>query len=190
MKEHHLVRAPSMTDADRSDPASSFVSAWVAGLPVPEHARALDLATGRGRHAAVAARAGYQTFIVDRALDVLCDTTARLERQGFAVKAWCADLEVTPLPRNWFDLVIVTRYLQRSLCQAITESLRPGGVLIYETFTERQRRHGRGPTSPEFLLASGELPKRFRDLEMMFYEEVDEPEAVARLVARASTRRS
>ncbi len=58
--------------------------------------------------------------------------------------------------------------------------------MLFETFTEAQRAHGRGPTSPDHLLAPGELRARFDALEVLFYEEVVEPEAVARIVARRS----
>ena len=104
------------------------------------------------------------------------------------MSGWCADLTTTPLPRRRFDVVIVTRYLQRDLFPALVGALAPGGVILYETFTEAQRAHGWGPTSPAHLLAAGELPTYFSELEMLFYEEVAGPEAVARVAARASRR--
>ena len=63
----------------------------------------------------------------------------------------------TDLPRECFELVIVSRYLQRDLFPALGRSLVPGGVILYETFTEAQRAFGSGPTSPDHLLAAGEL---------------------------------
>jgi hypothetical protein len=38
------------------------------------------------------------------------------------------------------------------------------GLLVYETFTERQRELGYGPVNPAFLLESGELPRLFPEL--------------------------
>lgn len=180
-----------MTDADRPDPPSGFVEAWVGRLAAA-HAgrRALDVATGRGRHAAILARAGYRTFAIDRAFGVLSETRRRLAAHGLHLSAWCGDLTMGPLPPGAFDLIVVTRYLQRDLCPAIADALAPGGTLLYETFIEAQRQLGRGPTSPEHLLASGELRDRFAQLECVFYEEAGAPEAVARLVARASSSRS
>ena len=86
--------------------------------------------------------------------------------------------------QNVGRLVLVTRYLQRDLCRALGETLTADGVIVYETFTEAQRRLGKGPTSPDHLLQPGELRRAFSDLDVMFYEEVFAPEAVARLVAR------
>jgi hypothetical protein len=57
-------------------------------------------------------------------------------------------------------------------------------VLLYETFTEAQKRLGRGPQSPEHLLKPGELPQLVAGLELLFSEEVQAPEAVARVAAR------
>ena len=124
---------------------------------------------------------------VDSSLNVLQDAAARMEQSQRRLRAWCADLTATPLPRARFELVLVTRYLQRDLFASLKEALVPGGAIVYETFTERQRAHGRGPTSPDHLLRVGELRTYFRDFEVLFDEEVDEPEAVARIVA---TRRS
>jgi len=150
---------------------------------VPARRRALDVATGRGRHVLVLARSGFTVFGVDRQLDALQGAAALMEKSGQRLRAWCADLTASPLPRARFELVLVTRYLQRDLFANLKESLVPGGAIVYETFTERQRAHGRGPTSPDHLLRAGELCRYFTDFDVVFDEEVDEPEAVARIVA-------
>jgi hypothetical protein len=92
-----------------------------------------------------------------------------------------------------FDVVVVTRYLQRDLFPSIRGALKaavaglPGGVVIYETFTVNQRRHGCGPTSPDHLLQLDELARHFASFDVLFYEEVEAPEAVARIVARRTS---
>jgi SAM-dependent methyltransferase len=146
--------------------------------------RALDVAIGRGRHAIVLAEAGFKVFGVDNRLEALQDAAARMHAAGYQLRAWCADLTVSPLPRARFELLLVTRYLQRNLFASLKDALTPGGVIIYETFTERQRAHDCGPTSPDHLLRSGELRTYFSDFDVLFDEEVDEPEALARIVAR------
>jgi hypothetical protein len=100
------------------------------------------------------------------------------------VHVWCADLTQHPLPSTRFDLIVVTRYLQRDLFPALRAAVRPGGVVLYETFTTAQRALGWGPASPDHLLESGELLRSFEGFEVLFYEEVSAPEAVARLAAR------
>ena len=178
--------ADSMTDAHPHDPPSPFVEAWVAKLaePRPAARRALDVAMGRGRHSVVLAAAGLRVFGVDRQLDVVREARVRVRAAGYDVASWCADLTTTALPIARFDLVVVTRYLQRDLFPSLVAALAPGGAILYETFTEAQRERGRGPTSPDHLLQAGELPRYFRDLDVLFYEEVLEPDAVAHIVAR------
>jgi len=145
---------------------------------------AIDLAMGRGRHAHLLARAGFRTFGVDVKLDAVSDAVAGARSDGLHVRGWCADLTETELPRRFFDLVLVTRYLQRDLFPAIREMVKPGGIVLYETFTVNQRQLGFGPTSPDHLLQPGELRQLFDRFEVLFYEEVEAPEAVARIVAR------
>jgi len=160
------------------------VAAWIARLRSGHLQRALDVAAGRGRHALAAAQAGYLTFAVDRSLEALAEARARARDAGVPLLAWCADLERFPLPPARFDLVVVARYLQRSLWPAIREAVAPGGTVIYETFTIDQRALGTGPRSPDHLLQPGELRDRFDGFEILSYEETKRPEALARLAAR------
>jgi hypothetical protein len=81
-------------------------------------------------------------------------------------------------------VVVVARYLQRDLFPALGAALTPGGIVLYETFTTAQLRFGTGPRSPDHLLAPGELRRRFEGFEILFSEEVDGPDAVARIAAR------
>ena len=147
--------------------------------------RALDVAMGRGRHAVPLARAGFRTFGIDLKLDAVREAIDAARREGLRVHGWCADLTRHGLPRGRFDLVLVSRYLQRDLFAALQASVAAGGVVIYETFTTAQRALGRPPTSPEHLLEPGELRQRFAGFDLLFYEEVAAPDAVARLVARS-----
>jgi protein-L-isoaspartate O-methyltransferase len=139
---------------------------------------------GRGRHALALARAGFRVFGVDIDHASVADALRAAKSEGRAITVWCADLTSHPLPRAKFDIVVVTRYLQRDLFPAIRAATSRGGVVIYETFTTAQRVHGTGPTGADHLLEPGELLERFQGFEVEFYEEVREPDAVARIVAR------
>src|SRR6185436_8256550 len=96
--------------------------------------RALDVAMGRGRHAVPLARVGFRTFGVDVKLDAVREAMAAARREGVRLHGWCADLTQHPLPRARFDLIVVSRYLQRDLFADLRASLAPEGVVIYETF--------------------------------------------------------
>ncbi len=172
---------------------SPFIGEWIGrsaaalrerGRVAP--CRALDIAMGRGRHACALARAGFRTFGVDVKLEAIRDAVRSAAAEHLALLVWCADLTEHPLPRDRFDVVIVSRYLQRDLFGPIQRSAAAGGVVLYETFTTAQRAHGTGPTSADHLLERGELRSRFEieGWDVLFYEETHEPEAVARLAAR------
>jgi SAM-dependent methyltransferase len=165
---------------------SSFLTSWATKLApdLPPPRRALDVAIGRGRHVEALARSGYRIFGVDRDAEALRHVGAACAAHGIPIRLWCADLSSAPLPAARFELVVVTRYLQRSLFEGLRRSVVPGGVILYETFTVGQRLLGWGPTSPDHLLEPGELSRMFAGFEQLFYEEVAAPEAVARLAAR------
>ena len=165
---------------------SAFVAEWLARLAPPggERLYALDVAMGRGRHAVALARAGFNAYGVDVRFDAVRDAQLAAEAAAVRVHGWCADLTQHPLPSARFDVVVVTRYLQRDLFPALRAAVRPGGVVLYETFTTAQRALGWGPASPDHLLEPGELLRSFEGFEVLFYEEVSAPEAVARLAAK------
>jgi tellurite methyltransferase len=183
---------PAAPDANAAEtrtghePPSVFIAHWAELMAsrLPEPRRALDVAMGRGRHARLLAHLGLRTFGVDANFEIVRAAKQRARREGVTMQLWCGDLTAVPLPRNCFDMIVVVRYLQRDLLAALASALTPGGVILYETFTVNQRALGFGPKSPDHLLQPGELRVRFEEMEILFYEEVAGPEAVARLVGR------
>ena len=87
-----------------------------------------------------------------------------------------ADIENGPWPLNGrrFDAVIVTNYLWRPLLATLIDSLMPGGVLIYETFTQGNETVGK-PSRPDFLLMPGELLTICKNLRIVAFEDGFEP---------------
>jgi len=150
----------------------------------------LDLACGYGRHSLAAARLGLPVLALDR------DEKALRSLQRSApprIQCVRTDLEAgsgIPVAPASCGAILVFRYLFRPLAPAIVEALRPGGLLLYETFTIRQRDLGQGPRNPAFLLDPNELARLFSSLQVIAYEEVTSEgppaEALARLVARKS----
>jgi SAM-dependent methyltransferase len=151
--------------------------------------RALDLAGGAGRHAIWLARHGWDVKIID-----VSDTALEFARQNFSRSAASisgnltyelADLHSAPdFRKDQFDLVIVFFYLQRQLFPALLEAIKPGGFLIYKTFTIEQLQFKKGPTDPAFLLQPSELPKLVAPMEVLLYREKVKEKAVAELIAR------
>ena len=69
------------------------------------------------------------------------------------------DLDTPGIRPRAVDTVIVVNFLDRRLFAAVTEWVRPGGMLLWDTFLLEQREIGH-PRNPEFLLRRGELAER------------------------------
>jgi tellurite methyltransferase len=93
------------------------------------------------------------------------------------------DFETRQLLVGEFQVVLCFRYLQRSLFPLLERALRPGGILIYETYTTDHLQFGTQPRNPEYLLHLGELRQAFPLLEPIFYREFTAGEGVATLIA-------
>jgi predicted Rossmann fold flavoprotein len=155
---------------------------------LPAGGLALDLACGRGRNALWLAEHGFHVRAVDRNADALRELTEEARRRGVSAQIAVeqVDLESGPpnLPEATFDVIVVSNYLHRPLFPSMLAALRPGGVLVYETFTTAQAARGK-PTNPDFLLRPGELRERVASLEMLAEREgVFDGRDVASLVAR------
>lgn len=130
-------------------------SAWVCRFArlIAAGGAVLDLACGQGRNARHLAGLGYRVEAVDR------DSASLAALAGAAgITPRCADLERSawPYEAGRFDGIVVTNYLYRPLFADLLAALRPGGVLIYETFALGNEKLGR-PSNPEFLLRPHEL---------------------------------
>jgi tellurite methyltransferase len=125
---------------------------------LPARGDALDLACGGGRHAMWLARQGLRVTAVDRSEAAIAAVAAAAREQALSIDARVIDLEQpdASLGREAYDIIVGVHYLHRALFPAIEQALRPGGILMYETFTRAQARRGR-PTNPAFLLEPGEL---------------------------------
>ena len=153
------------------------VSPWVARFaPLAKAGEALDLACGSGRHTRLLAARGMRVTALDRQAELLAPLA------GPNVTPMVHDLEregaVWPFAPGRFALIVVTNYLYRPLFPQLAASLRPDGILIYETFAQGNQIYGK-PSNPDFLLAPEELLGMAREqgLQVLAYEDghVDRP---------------
>ena len=150
------------TDALTTPAPSEWIARFAQLLTVPS--RVLDVACGRGRHAAYLAALGHHVTGVDRDAQALAALPA-------SVTAVHADIEhdAWPLAYEQFDAVVVTNYLWRPLWPQILGSVRNGGVLLYETFGHGNAQFGK-PARPDFLLQPGELLRVCTGWQIVAYE--------------------
>jgi SAM-dependent methyltransferase len=130
----------------------------------------LDLACGDGHNGLFLAALGHTVTLADRSSKALDRAKSTSERWGIPVHRWQVDFEsgdVDPLPKDHYGAVLVFRYLHRPLFSPIRESVKSGGLLLYETFTTGQSRFGK-PRNPDFLLEPGELRGCFGDWYVLY----------------------
>ena len=149
--------------------------------------KALDIAMGEGRNAVFLAKNGFTVdgcdiseIAIKKALDLAKENNVK-------VRAFVADLETYKLPQNTYDVIACFYYLQRDLVPQMKEALKPGGMIIYETYTiENQERGFEGPKNKDYLLKPNELLDLFKDFKIIYYRELvlNSKKAVASLIAK------
>jgi len=149
----------------------------------PKGGEALDVAGGLGRHAIWLAELRWKVTCVDISQVAFEKSQKKAEERGVAVDFLVRDLNTWSPDRKKYDLVLVFYYLQRDLFSYLEASLKPGGLLIYKTYTADQLNYEDGPKNPQHLLKQNELLHAFPGLRTLFYHESISEKAVAELVA-------
>ncbi len=154
----------SAADSDTAPPGESL--SWLK--PVETPLIALDLACGRGRHSLTLAALGYRVVAVDIARPALTALTALAEAGPSTISPVQADLDCWPFASDAFDLIVQYDFLDRSLFGSMRSTLRPGGLLLIDTFRQSETGADRfGPSNPQFRLRPGELEEEFGDWEIV-----------------------
>ncbi len=131
----------------------------------------LDLACGSGRNGLFLLNNDIPVVFADKnkkALNTI--VTSAPINSGVHFKCWEVDFERslrTPLETEVYSSVIVFNYLYRPLFPAIRRAVARGGLIFYETFTERQPDFGR-PKNPSYLLKRNELLREFEGWEIIY----------------------
>jgi dihydroneopterin aldolase len=171
-----LDRPRAAHHAKSADPVPSrFLTQHVHRL---RKGRALDVASGSGRHALYLASHGFDVEAIDRDRDSLSTLSAAAAQRHLShlVTVKQVDLErVTDerpeFPPNTYDAIVVCFYLHRPLFPWLVEALKPQGVLLYETFTIDNYLRYRHPRRWEFCLAQNELLRLTSSLRVLSYDE-------------------
>ena len=158
---------------------------WTEVIP---RGRVVDLGMGLGGNALYLAARGVSVLGIDiseRAVRALRQTALN---RGLRLELMVADLDDFPLPVNRFDAALCFFYLNRPLFPQIRTSLKPGGLLLMESFVTDPQRPKKD--QPRYRLAEKELLAAFGDWEVLDYAEGTYPEsphsqaATARICAR------
>lgn len=117
--------------------------------------QALDIACGMGRHSKYLASLGFE-------VDALDISSVALEQLNDIphIHAKEVDFDTYTLPKEKYDLIVCTYYLERKLFPQMIEALKPNGIILFETFLHHPDNE-RAPSNPAFMLKEGELEATF-----------------------------
>ena len=170
-----------------TEPDEFLQQSWDEYLTSVPAGVALDLAGGAGRNAAFLLQRGWQVTLIDisKVGISLAKEKAREISVTTRLTTEIADLNtVTDLGVNRYDLITVFFFLRRELFPALIRALKPGGFLIYKTYTIDRANVAGGPGDTKYLLQPNELLREFSALRVLHYHESLAGKASAALVAR------
>jgi tellurite methyltransferase len=137
---------------------------------LPSSGMALDLASGFGANSIFLAEHGLAVTAWDISGVAIDKLTAYAVQQGLNINACQEKIMADIFTESSFDVIVVSRFLDRTLSDAIIGALKPDGLLFYQTFT-REKTSRNPPNNPDYLLTENELLELFSPLRVIFYRE-------------------
>ena len=138
---------------------------------LPASGRALDLASGRGANAlCLAGRGGLAVAAWDNSATALATLASTARQHALHIACQRRDISRRPPAPASFDVIVVSRFLDRGLMADIKRALRQHGLIFYQTFT-KEKVDDRGPRNPAYLLDKNELLGFFNDWPLLYYRE-------------------
>lgn len=150
----------------------------------PNKGRALDIAGGTGRHAVFLAAKGWNVLLADIAEQGIENARNSVNNLSGHLEFAVEDLARFQARGRQYELILVFFFLQRKIFPELIKALKPGGLLIYKSYTRHQTNFEGGPTNPDFLFAENELLNAFRNLRILNYAELIRDCGMAELVAQ------
>lgn len=147
--------------------AEPFLTAMLERIP---RGVVLDVAAGRGRNALALAHSGTRVVAVDYSAEAMRLLAATARDARLAIWPMVSNLDSFHLKDESFDAIVNINFLDRALFPKLERALRPGGVLLADTFLIDQAALGH-PRDPRFLLGHGELRALAGGLEVEEYRE-------------------
>ena len=164
-----------------------FLVKMIQGLPPGQ---AICLAAGTGRNAIFLAQNGYQVTAIDISQAALhwCDQISA--KLGVEVKTLEADLLAFDLGNEVWDLATNLYFYEPSIFRGLKKAIRPGGHILFQTYSQAQKKFAWGPSNNAFLVHPQDLEDEFKDWELIYFEETEytnlqnKNESVIQMLAR------
>ena len=151
-------------------PAPAQVLSEYAYL-LPESGTVLDLACGRGGNALFLARRGFAVHAWDISKAAIEGLNRQARSEGLEIETCVQDVSESPPSSNTFDVICVSYYLERTICNTVISALRANGLLFYQTFIH-EKVTDEGPSNPAYRLGPNELLELFSPLHVLAYQEL------------------
>lgn len=155
---------------------------------LPATGKALDLASGRGGNTMELARCGLTVTACDSSEVAIRIIKQEAKEQNLEhkIEAIAEDAATTLVNNtNTYDIIMVSKFLDRQLTQPITKALKQHGLIYYQTFTQDSTT---GPTNKEYRLQHNELLQMFnQEYLILHYQEhsiLTKHNNMAELIAR------
>jgi tellurite methyltransferase len=160
--DHYRVRPTDLPPAARVLSENAHL--------LPRAGSALDLACGTGGNALFLSRHGLSVSARDISAVAIATLESNAQRENLPISTHVCNIDDLDWETCRFDVIVVSRYLDRSLAHKLSESLNEQGLLFYQTFITTQL-SASGPRNPAYLLADNELLSMFPSLRVRYYRE-------------------
>ncbi len=134
--------------------------------------KVLDIAMGEGRNGVYLATLGFDVEGIDISEVGLKKAHQLAARHKVQIQTRVVDLETAELPKDAYDVVLCTYYMQRSLVPQMKAAVKRGGVVVVETYNEDHLKYSR--FNPKWVLKTNELLDWFRDFKILRYQAYDD----------------
>jgi cyclopropane fatty-acyl-phospholipid synthase-like methyltransferase len=142
--------------------------------------KALSIADGEGRNGVFLAEQGLDVLTMDFSPTAVAKARALAKDRGVTIRAEQSDLDTWQWPVEAFDVVVAIFFqfcappLRTRVFANIKRALKPGGLLLMEGYTPKQRQYKTGgPSEVENLYTRELLEKSFADFSKIEIAEYD-----------------
>ena len=142
--------------------------------------KALSIADGEGRNGVFLAEQGLDVLAMDFSPTALAKSQALARQRSVTIRTEQADLDTWRWPIEAFDVVVAIFFqfcapqLRTRVFDGIKRALKPGGLLLMEGYTPKQREYKTGgPSEVENLYTRKLLEESFSDFASVEIREYD-----------------
>jgi len=146
--------------------------------------KVLDLAMGEGRNGVFLATKGFEVLGLDISEKGLQKAHRLAASANVEIETRVVDLENHRLKKNAYDVILCTYYMQRDLFLQFKDALKPGGMVVVETYNEDDVAKY-GNIRKKWALGKNELLHTFKGFKVIRYQAYDSGvEAYSSIIAQ------